>query len=251
MDNWHYRLNWSACFSNFNKVNSGCDLSEHRKTCKLQFILSHESSFLAAIEGSGDQVLSGKTWRKDCKDKERGRVENNCVPEEELLKLKHLSRKETKDRSSITPVWARIPSDLTSRTVSDKRSAKGSAVGRALVIQRVVIFLLQRHWVDTSAKCGERCAFSWSLWGVTARLPWPVQLWPLPTAERFIPGSCPNSNARNNILPNLLAPLIWRGKQSLRLPTEKVCKGQNNACILPDWELLIRQIVTGMGDRYI
>lgn len=59
-------------------------------------------------------------------------------------------------------------------------------------------------------------------------LPWPVELWLLPAAESFIPGSCPNNDVQNNILPNLPAPSIWRGK-SLRFPTEKVCKGLNSA----------------------
>lgn len=111
-------------------------------------------------------MVSGKTGRKDCKDKEESGWRITVFHKRSSLKeLKHLSCKETKDRSSITPVWALISPDLMSSTVSDKRSAKGSDVGRALLIQRVVIFLLQQHWVNASAKYSEHCAFSWGVGG--------------------------------------------------------------------------------------
>lgn len=92
----------------------------------------------------------------------------------------------------------------------------------------MVVFLLKKYWDDTAAK-QQRAP----RWYAKAR-PWPTELWLLPTAERFIPGSCPKYNIWNNILPNLLAPLIWRGKQSLCFPAEKACKEENNLCILPD-----------------
>lgn len=105
----------------------------------------------------------------------------------------------------------------------------------ALVIQQAVISLPKKYWVATAAK------YQWALCfqlddarRYTEACPCPTELWLLPAAERFIPGSCPKSNVWNNILPNLLAPLIWKGKQSLRFPAEKVCEEQNNACILPD-----------------
>lgn len=123
-----------------------------------------------------------------------------------LKELEHLSCKETKDRSSITPVWALIPAAVMSRTVSDKRSAKGSDVGRALVIQRVVIFPLQQCWVDTSAKHSEHGAFSRSVWGVHRGCcdPWSSDCFQQLRALF----QDPNNDVWNNILPNLLPPLI-------------------------------------------
>lgn len=112
-----------------------------------------------------------------------------------------------------------------SRTVSDETSAKGSDVG---IIQRVVIFLLQQHWVDNAAKVQWALCFQLGCVRYSPQLLWPREFWLLPAAESFIPGSCPNSDVWNNILPNPLAPLIWRGK-NLCFPTPKVCKGLNSA----------------------
>lgn len=92
-------------------------------------------------------MLSGKTWRKDCKDKERVRVENNCAPQEELLKGIKAPVKERDKRQKLP--YTNVSSDphRSYEQGCDERSAKGSEVGRALLIQRVT-FLLQQHWVE-------------------------------------------------------------------------------------------------------
>lgn len=150
-------------------------------------------------------MLSGKTWRKDCKDDEESGWRITVFHKRSSLKeLKHLPCKETRGQKfhytsvSSDPcrsyeqhcVWQEISKgkwcwESTANSESGDFSSAAALGWYFSQVQWALCFQLG---------CG-RCSLG---------LPWPVELWLLPAVESFIPGSCPNNDVQNNILPDLL-----------------------------------------------